>query len=79
MSKSHLRKSKLMPLKVETLVKSLEVESRKIKRETAAREKNLAANMLDCNKDLRKTKRSALVFYHFLTVLNHFISCFSTK
>lgn len=56
---------KVLMKKVDTLVRALEVESRKMKREAAAREKNSAANMVDGNKDLRKTKRSALVYNHF--------------
>ncbi|KAL8099978.1 microtubule-associated protein 70-5-like [Apium graveolens] len=48
---------KVLMKKVDTLVRALEVESRKTKREAAAREKNSAANMIDGNKDLRKTKR----------------------
>lgn len=56
---------KVLMKKVDTLVRALEVESRKMKREAAAREKNSAANMLDGNKDLRKTKRSVLVYHYF--------------
>lgn len=60
---------KVLMKKVDTLVRALEVESRKMKREAAAREKNSAANMHDGSKDLRKTKRSALVHSSFPAVL----------
>lgn len=56
---------KMLMKKVDTLVRALEVESRKMKRETAAREKNSAANMLDGIRDTRKTKRSAKAYHHF--------------
>ncbi|KAL1832314.1 hypothetical protein ACET3Z_001965 [Daucus carota] len=48
---------KVLMKKVDTLVKALEVESRKIKRETAEREKNSAANMINGYNNSRKTKR----------------------
>ncbi|XP_017257461.1 microtubule-associated protein 70-5 [Daucus carota subsp. sativus] len=47
---------KVLMKKVDTLVKALEVESRKIKRETAEREKNSAANMINGYNNSRKTK-----------------------
>lgn len=48
--------------KVDTLIKALEVESKKMKREAAAREKNSTSEKLDDNKKIRNTNSSKRYF-----------------